>query len=218
MTSPAAPQRLESAHKLHSTPAVAHCILHGVAVRSSRRAHAGKTAPFANDRDAAHDRAHAGSEHARGLSPSAASSRCRHAKNAYQPPGSCGQPYPRAVGQSGKQHWPHGLSCPLAGLPPILITDRGNRSFHFSFFRTFKVEKRQYRFQSKRNQPRRLAVKLYEVRAVLPPISAPVLPPDNRPNRRVVHPITALVPPAGIRPAPHKPHHVSTARLPTVCC
>ena len=124
----------------------------------------------------------------------------------------------RPVDQTSKQHWPHGLSRPLAGLPPILITDRGNRFFIFSTLRTFKFKKLQNRLQSERNQPRFWAVKLYEAWAVLPPIPAPVLPPDNRPNRRVVHPITALVPPAGIRPAPHKPHHVSTARFPTVCC
>lgn len=78
----------------------------------------------------------------------------------------------RPVDQTGKQHWPHGLSCPLAGLPPILITDRGNRFFIFSFFQTFKVKKLQNRLQPERNQPRFRAVKLYEVRAVLPPIPA----------------------------------------------
>lgn len=108
----------------------------------------------------------------------------------------------RPVGHTGKQHWPHGLSCHLAGLPPMLITGLGNWFFNFSIFRTFKAKKLQCRFQSKRNQPRFRAVKLYEVRAVLPPIPASFLPPDNWPSRRVVHPLIAHVPPADIRPAP----------------
>ena len=164
MTSPAVPQRPESAHKLYSTPAVAHCIPHGVAVRSSHRAHASKTAPFANDQDTAHDRAHAGRERDHSLpcllraTGAATQNACLSTIRLMRLTMS------RPVDQTGKQHWPHGLSCPLAGLPPMLITGRGNWFFIFSIFRIFKVKKLQYRFQSERNQPRFRAVKLYEAR------------------------------------------------------
>ena len=102
---------------------------------------------------------------------------------------------------TGGRHRLRSLGCSLSELPPMLITDLGNQFFIFVFFRTFKIENRQYPFILKRNQPRFWAVKLYEVWAVLPPIPAPVLPPNNRPNRRVVRPQNALILPAGIRAA-----------------
>lgn len=135
--------------------------------------------------------------------PSATGSRCSHAKwlPGKPQPGSCGQPCLAPVDQTGKRHRLRDLNCPLTELPPMLIIDLGNQFFIFVFFRTFKIENRQYPFILKRNQPRSWAVKLYEVWAVLPPIPAPVLPPNNRPNRRVVRPQNALILPAGIRAA-----------------
>lgn len=65
---------------------------------------------------------------------------------AYQLSGSCGQPCLAPVDQTGKRHRLRDLNCPLTELPPILITELGNRFFIFTFFRTFKTENRQYPF------------------------------------------------------------------------
>lgn len=131
---------------------------------------------------------------------SASGSRCSHAKrlSGRPQPGLCGRPCRAPVGHTGGQHWLHSLSCPLSELPPMLITDLGNRFFIFAFFRTCKIESRQYSFLCKRNQPRFWAVKLYEPWAVIPPIPAPILPPNNQPNRRAIRPQNALILPAGI--------------------
>lgn len=80
--------------------------------------------------------------------PPATGSRCSHAKwlPGKPQPGSCGQPCLAPVDQTGKRHRLRDLNCPLTELPPILITELGNRFFIFTFFRTFKIENRQYPF------------------------------------------------------------------------
>ena len=62
--------------------------------------------------------------------------RCSHAKRLSGRPqsGSCRQPCRVPADQTDERHRLRGLGCPVAELPPILITDRGNQFFIFALF------------------------------------------------------------------------------------